>query len=698
MSLVLLAIPWAGYQYVKEMEGFLRDGQEEALLATARAVARVLHEQPELFRYQGGLLRTAHSNVHLYVRPLRSPIQLDGYVDDWRPYRDRAQRFGADSVLESSAGYRRESLSFNLLTGTYAGYLYAVFEVTDDHVTYRAPDSLRLDRGDHLRIALQDNDGEFRRYFLSTSEPGWVNAHRMPKNPDDLLPGEPEVRIKGEWQETRDGYTLELRIPLQLIGPRLGFAIGDVDDPRRRTLTSLVGTTGTRTVEELGTIMVRSPTISRLLQGLERSAGRIWVLDRNRRVLALTGSLETRVADEQEPDTRSAWSAVTQGLYRLILKQPTGEFRDELSSASRLEGPEIESALEGAAATQWRPGPARQLAILAAAHPIWSEGEVLGAVVAEQTSNSILILQNRAMERLISTSLVVFAVAGVGLLAFATRLSTRVRRLRDQAEAAIGADGRPRGTLAPSGARDEIGDLSRSFADILRRLEQYTQYLETMAGKLSHELRTPLTVVRSSLDNLDESESSKQILVYSQRAREGLARLDGILNRMSEATRLEQSLQQAEQERFDVVRVVSSCMEGYRMAHPDIMFDLDAPSSPLRMRGVPDLIAQMFDKLVGNAIEFHSPDTPILVEITTNRTRVQLSVLNQGPALPESMQNSLFDSMVSVRKNAHSGAHLGLGLYIARLIAEFHGGRISARNRTDETGVEFTVDLPLGNA
>lgn len=73
---------------------------------------------------------------------------------------------------------------------------------------------------------------------------------------------------------------------------------------------------------------------------------------------------------------------------------------------------------------------------------------------------------------------------------FASGISSRIRKLRDQAERAIDSQGRVRDTIPPSKVRDEIGDLSRSFANIVNRLGQYTHYLENMSSRLSHELRT----------------------------------------------------------------------------------------------------------------------------------------------------------------------------------------------------------------
>jgi two-component system, OmpR family, sensor histidine kinase ChvG len=74
---------------------------------------------------------------------------------------------------------------------------------------------------------------------------------------------------------------------------------------------------------------------------------------------------------------------------------------------------------------------------------------------------------------------------------------------------------------------------------------------------------------------------------------------------------------------------------------------------------------------------------------------IRLSIANQGPPLPPDMQGRLFDSMVSVRtEQSRDEPHLGLGLYIVRLIAEFHGGEARAENLADARGVRFLVRVP----
>ena len=339
--------------------------------------------------------------------------------------------------------------------------------------------------------------------------------------------------------------------------------------------------------------------------------------------------------------------------------------------------------------------------MISAAHPIWNGDEVAGAVVVEESTNPILSVRSQALERLLVLTLAAFAVAAAVLIWFATRISTRIRRLRDEAETAIDAHGRlahPHSRLLTAqNAGDEIGDLSRSFSAMLAKLSQHHAYLESLASRLSHELRTPIAVVRSSLENLKLAPADAR--VYIERAEEGLRRLGTILTKMSEATRLEQGLASFERERFDLAAVVSGCVEGYRLAYPHQAFDRALPQKKTWVQGSPDLAAQLLDKFVANAVDFAAAgkrSEPVRISLSAANGMLELGVENKGPPLPEEMRGKLFESMVSVRgerrgEGTSAEPHLGLGLYIARLIAEFHGGDIRARNLASGEGVAVSA-------
>lgn len=440
--------------------------------------------------------------------------------------------------------------------------------------------------------------------------------------------------------------------------------------------------------------------VRRLLAGLARAGLRIWVVDSRLNLVAVAGNLDTPPPAAAEEFTFGMLERLVhralRPVFERVLRLPTAPAEEFIPNDVVFGGREVERALDGSPAWRLRPAPANRGVIFSAAHPIWVEQNVVGVVVVEEDTDAIVWLRNRAFEQLVAVTLIAFTAAALVLLLFASRLSWRLRRLRDEAENAIDSQGRVQALVSGEHARDEIGDLARSFSTVLARLAQYNTYLEKLAGRLTHELRTPIAVVRSSLDNLRLQAPSPETAVYVTRAEEGINRLETVLTRMAEATRLEQTVRTGERERFEAKTVLAGCVEGYRAAYPQRRFDLALTDQPVTLRGAPDLFAQMLDKLAANAADFAAGDTPIQISLA-HATRVAvLRFVNTGPALPAEMRGRLFESMVSVRKERAGGApHLGLGLYIVRLIAEFHGGHVSATNRPDGSGVVFELRFPV---
>ena len=290
-SLSLLIVPWLGYQYIQALEGYLRQAQEEKLLDRVTLLASLMRDRPDLFQAQPGPATAI--DAHIYVRPLQSPIQLDGYEDDWNPYDDRRQMLGDDHGNDLSVRYR---------AGVLHDYLYLLFEVSDDYVVYRRPDSLRLDKNDYLDIGIQNRSGALRRYRLATIAPGWINAYLLADGvtrdvAQNAIAQSAEYRIKGEWQEVAGGYNIEIRIPIDMIGGRIAFEVTDVDDSATRVVEARVGNGDTQRLDGLGSIVMPSPAMEALLQRLQKPGNRIWVIAPGYRVIGRAGSLGSRDAD-----------------------------------------------------------------------------------------------------------------------------------------------------------------------------------------------------------------------------------------------------------------------------------------------------------------------------------------------------------------------------------------------------------------
>ncbi|HEY6619587.1 MAG TPA: ATP-binding protein, partial [Steroidobacteraceae bacterium] len=263
------------------------------------------------------------------------------------------------------------------------------------------------------------------------------------------------------------------------------------------------------------------------------------------------------------------------------------------------------------------------------------------------------------------------------------------------ADSAVGSDGRIQLTMPESASADEIGALSRGFERLLARLNEHAQYLRTLGGKLSHELRTPLTIVRSSLDNLESEGLRDDQRRYITRAREGTQRLQSILSALGAAARVEESIKQSERVNFDLRELLISAVAAYRDGFPGTRLALQTPQDPCFARGAPDLMVQLLDKLIENAVDFCPRDGTVTVRLERVQANYCLQVSNDGPLIPEALMGRLFESLFEQRRGEDDKPHFGLGLYIVRLIAEFHGGTAVAANRDDGSGVIFTIMLPL---
>ena len=325
-------------------------------------------------------------------------------------------------------------------------------------------------------------------------------------------------------------------------------------------------------------------------------------------------------------------------------------------------------------------------------------------LLLEQASRTVPLLANRALFGLLLTSFGVLLVAGGILLLFATRLSLRLGRLRNAAERAQLNDGRldglfESGQFPMTDAPDELGDLARSFEQAVRRGRRYTDYLRTLASKLSHELNTPLAIVKSSLDNLDHPQAPlpAEAQPYLARARDGVERLGTLVRAMSESSRIERSIAAAEAEDFDLRDVVRGCAEAYRPLIGTRELDCELPASAAAVcTGAPELIAQALDKLLDNALSFTPADGWMRAEPCAQPTTAPRSSSPiRARRCPQRCRIgcSIRWSACATRPRRGEAPHLGLGLYVVRLVAELHRGCASARNLDDGGGVEFALRL-----
>jgi dedicated sortase system histidine kinase len=666
VSLLTLILPWAGCQVLRDTESALRQGQRQFLSGTAQAIADSLSQFPD--ELLAGKDDLKFGQNQLYGHPLATAPLIDGYLDDWTAPEGSAMPLrGTDGTINYVVGIRRP-------------HVYLHVDIRDASVIFdRGQDAIfPSSYSDHVALISVDDSGERTVFRFRAEAPGKIIAVR--ESGDEVFD---DTRIAAYWQDTPGGYRLEARMPRSLLGNRLGLVITNTDNA-----TSAGVRSATFDGDQPGRFVTISPVLQSVAAGYVQPGWRLIVTDMHGWRMAQAGSISGAPDGIEELPASTGWLRLA---YNLLLEPGADAALAEPDASGREQQSYVSEALNGRPATRWFRSPGTGRAVVSVAHPIFSGTVQTGAIILQQGTDAILSLTNQAMTRLITLTLIVTIGVALVLLGYASWLSARIRHLSSAAERAL--DEKHVRTSLPSAlAGDEIGDLSRSFSSVLQQLGNYNDYLQTLASKLSHELRTPLTIVKSSLENLEHESLSKESAVYTARAKEGVERLRKILSAMSEASRTEELIEHAEPEIFDLDKVLDSTVAAYADAWPNRRFSYTNSAIDTNVFGSPELIIQMLDKLADNAVDFSTEGDEIRVSLASDPEYAEISIFNPGPSLPDDMRTQLFHSMVSIR-HGDGERHLGLGLYVARLIAEGHNGSITADNM--EGGVIFTVRMPL---
>ncbi|HYX73926.1 MAG TPA: ATP-binding protein [Steroidobacteraceae bacterium] len=665
LGLATLGLPWAGCRYAREMEAALREGEQTSLQAVAQTIAASLQGRTDLLYREA--LRPAESTQDAPapqasgadgarsapewtapgpydLRPLAlsSAPLIDGYPDDW-PREPAAWRYFSHDAQHH----------FGILSGVFERMLYVLLEVHDERALFDAPGSNWLDPatfGDRVWIGYEDNHGEQQQLFLAATGPGALSARRIEAGDFGEQRVIIEPRVRAAWQGMSGGYRVEIRVPLSMLGERFGVLVDDRD--ARGGAPVSYGTLRSEDLRTLGRLIVAAPELTSYLAQFMQPGLKLAIRAPDGQMLARADALA-------QARMLTAGTPLLARLYRRFIDRPGAP-----------------SLIEARAPIYARDSRAQ-----------------IAALEVTQTPDRWLRLRDRALTRMLNFTLGTSVVAVLLMFAFAAWLALRLARLRRASESALTRTGLV--TAFPdTTARDELGDVARSFSTLLGRLNAYTDYLRTLAGKLAHEIRTPLTIVRSSLENLEAEPVDEAARTYLARARQGSERLNAILIAMGAASRVEEAIGSAERVDFDLVALLDSAVAAYRTAFPSRAFAMELPAGPIMLHGAPDLIVQLLDKLIDNAVDFSPGGATITVRLRLELVGAFIEVDNPGPPLPVHLQGRLFESLWQSRPDRDSRPHFGLGLYIVRLIAEFHGGEATAVSLAGESGVRVSVRLP----
>jgi PAS domain S-box-containing protein len=245
--------------------------------------------------------------------------------------------------------------------------------------------------------------------------------------------------------------------------------------------------------------------------------------------------------------------------------------------------------------------------------------------------------------------------------------------------------------------RRQAEETQRALAAERAKLEEKSriqEFQERFLAILGHDLRNPLASIDMGAGILRQLSKDPATIRIIDRMQSSSLRMSRMIEQILDLTRarLTGGLP-LNPKPMDLRDLIAQIIEELRLIHPSRTIALR--SGPLPGVWDPDRLEQVFSNLVGNALLYGDPATPIAIEGRRDGRLVSVEVHNQGAPIPDDIQPEIFSPFRRGERDSRTAktAGLGLGLYISREVAIAHGGGLDLRSNVSE-GTTFRVTLP----
>jgi signal transduction histidine kinase len=310
----------------------------------------------------------------------------------------------------------------------------------------------------------------------------------------------------------------------------------------------------------------------------------------------------------------------------------------------------------------------------------------------DESQAEALRLEQRTMHAVAAGLVLALVVALAAVAVLTLRMTRSLRRL--SAATAQVAEGAFRAPV-PVRARDEIGELTRSFNLMAERLREAEQAKEEFFSHISHELRTPLTSVHEAtrllLDRVPGPLEPRQARLV-EIIRLSSERLLRLVNHILEMSRLRARVIPLERRPVDLDKLVSRAMDELRpqAEERDVAVTRATSGVDFTVSADEDRLMRVVVNLLDNAIKFTPPGGSVAVSLRDLGDEVAVGVEDTGVGIPADILPRIFEPY----RQAHGGrVGSGLGLAIVKGLVEAHGGALQVASQ-EGRGSRFEVRLP----
>jgi two-component system, OmpR family, sensor kinase len=249
--------------------------------------------------------------------------------------------------------------------------------------------------------------------------------------------------------------------------------------------------------------------------------------------------------------------------------------------------------------------------------------------------------------------------------------------------------------------RTEVGQVGAAFNDMLDHVDdalgarhRSEQRVRQFVADASHELRTPLASIKgyAELSRRERQPVPEGVRHALSRIESEADRMAGLVSDLLLLARLDAG-RPLDREQVDLSALVVNAVSDAHAAAPDHHFSLDLPPDPICVVGDEARLHQVVANLLANARTHTPPGSLVTTSVRRAGPEVRLSVHDDGPGVPESLQGNVFERFArgdDARNRA--GGSTGLGLSIVAAVVRAHGGRVELTSRPGDT--TFTIVLP----
>ena len=243
--------------------------------------------------------------------------------------------------------------------------------------------------------------------------------------------------------------------------------------------------------------------------------------------------------------------------------------------------------------------------------------------------------------------------------------------------------------------KDEIGQLSLALVDMTAELQRRIQATAGFAADVAHEIKNPLTSLRSAVETVSRIDDAQQQRKLMDIILADIQRMDRLISDISQASRVDAELSLQSTKIYNLGDLLENWVAVFTARHGTNVLTLTVPRRAIKAAIHSTRIIQVLDNLVANARTFHRGNGPVEVNLKREKGFAVIAMADRGRGLPEGKEEKIFQRFYTERPpDENFGQHSGLGLSIARQIANAHGGSLTAANRPDG-GAIFTLCLPL---